>query len=132
MRQVIALIFFALITFPARAQITPLSTWVNTRGSTLTVWFVDAASGAFWGTYVNNAVGFKCQNQPYESKGLTKGEAVTFTVNWSGFAVQNCKSTTTWRGGFVGLKLRTRWTLDYVGNDAKIHYMRGADIFTRR
>jgi hypothetical protein len=131
-KRILALLFFVFIPFSAQAQITPFSTLVNTRGSTLTVWIVDPATGAFSGTYVNNAAGFKCQGAPYEVSGVTKGPSVTFTVNWTGFAVPDCKSITIWRGQFVGTTLNTRWTLDYVGSDGKFHKLRGVDIFTRR
>ncbi|XIA63647.1 avidin/streptavidin family protein [Bradyrhizobium sp. TZ2] len=132
MKRILALLFFVFIPFSAQAQISPFSTWVNTRGSTLTVWFVDPSTGAFSGTYVNNAAGFKCQGAPYEVSGVTKGQPVTFTVNWTGFAVPDCKSITIWRGQAVGPTIKTRWTLDYVGRDGKFHRMHGADIFTRR
>lgn len=132
MRRIFALLFFVLISFSAQAQIAPFSTWVNTRGSSLTVWFVDPISGSFTGTYVNNAAGFDCKGAPYEVRGVTKGTAVTFTVNWKGFAVPDCKSTTVWRGQAIGPTMRTRWVLDYIGRDGKSHRMYGADIFTKR
>jgi Avidin family len=131
MRRILALLFF-FIPFSVQAQIAPFSTWVNTRGSTLTVWYVDPSSGAFSGTYVNNAQGFKCQGAPYEVKGVTLGPAVTFTVNWTGLAVPDCKSITIWRGKALGPTINTRWTLDYVGADGRFHRIRGVDIFTRR
>ena len=132
MKRILTLLFFVLIPISANAQISSFSTWVNNRGSTLTVWFVDPSTGAFKGTYVNNAAGFDCQGAPYEATGSTKGPLVTFTVNWSGFAVPDCKSMTIWRGQFVGPTLRTNWVLDYVGSDGKFHRMRGVDIFTKR
>jgi len=132
MKRILALLFFVFVPFSAQAQITPFSTWANTRGSTLTVWFVDPSTGAFSGTYVNNAAGFECQGAPYQVSGATKGPAVTFTVNWTGVAVPDCKSITIWRGEVVGPTIRTRWQLEYVGSDGKFHRMNGVDIFTKR
>jgi hypothetical protein len=132
MKRILALLFFVFVPFSVQAQITPFSTWVNTRGSILTVWFVDPSTGAFSGTYVNNAAGFKCQGAPYEVSGATRAPAVTFVVNWTGIAVPDCRSMTIWRGSIVGPTLRTRWTLDYIGSDGKFHRIRGADIFTKR
>jgi hypothetical protein len=105
---------------------------VNTRGSTLTVLFVDPTTGSFAGTYVNNAAGFDCKGAPYAASGATKGTAVTFAVDWKGFGVPDCKSKTIWRGQAVGPTMRTRWVLDYIGRDGKPHRMYGTDIFTRR
>jgi hypothetical protein len=132
MRRILALLFFVFIPFSAQAQIVPFSTWVNTRGATLTVWTVDNVTGAFTGTYVNNAAGFECQGAPYEVSGASKGPSVTFTVNWKGFAVPDCKSMTIWRGGVAGPILNTRWTLTYVGSDGRFHKLRGIDTFSRR
>ena len=132
MKRVLALLFFVFISFSAQAQVTPFSTWVNSRGSVLSVWFVDPATGSFTGTYVNNAAGFSCKGVPYQAIGVTKGTAVTFTVNWKGFGVPDCKSTTVWRGQAVGPTMRTRWVLDYIGSDGKPHRMYGTDTFIRR
>jgi hypothetical protein len=132
MKRIFALLFFVFIPFSAQAQITSLSTWVNTRGSSLTVWFVDPATGSFTGTYVNNAAGFDCKGAPYEVRGVSKGIAVTFNVNWKGFGVPDCKSTTVWRGQVMGSTMKTRWVLDYIGGDGKPHRMFGSDMFSRR
>ncbi|QDM17079.1 hypothetical protein FNL55_14570 [Tardiphaga sp. vice352] len=132
MRCLFTFLFLSLFPISAQAQITPLSTWVNTRGSTLTAWFVEPVTGSFIGTYVNNAAGFECQGAPYEVRGLTKGTAVTFKVDWNGLGVPDCKSTTIWQGRVVGPTMSTRWTLDYTGRDGKPHRMYGRDRFTRR
>lgn len=132
MRPIFALLFFVFIPFSAQAQITSFSTWENTRGSTLSVWFVDSTTGAFTGTYVNNAVGFDCKGAPYEVAGVTKGTAVTFAVNWKGFGVPDCKSTTVWKGQAIAAAMKTRWVLDYIGQDGQPHRMYGTDIFTKR
>lgn len=132
MKRFLALLFFVFIPFSAQAQIPPFSTWANDRGSLLNVFLVDPSTGAFTGTYLNNAAGFECQGVPYAVSGVTKWPSVTFTVNWKGFLVPDCKSITIWRGRFVGPTLTTKWTLDYVGSDGKFHRLRGTDVFTRR
>jgi hypothetical protein len=132
MKRFFAFLFFVFVPFSADAQVIPFSTWVNSRGSTLTAWFVEPTTGSFTGTYVNNAAGFDCKSAPYEVRGVTQGTAVTFTVDWKGFGVPDCKSTTIWRGRAIGAAMRTQWVLDYIGRDGKPHRMHGADIFTRR
>lgn len=130
MKRLLFLLFF-LLPFSAQAQVSSPSTWVNTRGSILTVFFVDH-TGAFTGNYVNNAVGFDCQGVPYAASGVTRGAKVTFTVNWNGIFAPDCHSTTVWIGRAVGPVLKTRWKLDYIGTDGKPHTLRGKDIFTKQ
>jgi len=131
MKRVLALLFF-ILPFSAQAQMPSFSTWANNRGSLMSVFFVDPATGAFTGTYLNNAAGFDCRGVPYPVSGATKGSRVTFTVNWKGILVPDCHSTTVWRGRFVGPALRTRWILNYVGSDGRPHVLRGADVFTKQ
>ncbi len=130
MKRILALLFF-LLPFSAQAQVPSFSTWVNTRGSVLAVFFVDPATGAFTGTYVNKAAGFECQGVPYAASGVSRGTSVTFTVNWKGILVPDCHSTTVWTGRLLGPALKTKWKLDYVGADGKPHTMRGTDVFTK-
>ena len=131
MKRILALLFF-LLPFSAQAQVPSFSTWVNTRGSVLSVFIVDPATGAFTGTYVNKAPGFQCQGVPYAATGVTKGASVTFTVIWKGIFVPDCNSTTIWAGRTIGPVMKTRWKLNYVGKDGKPHTMYGRDVFTRQ
>ena len=131
MKRILVLLFF-LLPFSAQAQVPSFSTWVNSRGSVLTVLFVDPASGAFTGNYVNKAAGFECQGVPYAASGVTKATGTIFTVNWSAILVPDCHSTTVWIGRSVGPTLKTRWKLDYVGSDGKPHILRGKDVFTKQ
>ncbi|TPQ34278.1 hypothetical protein C2U70_17380 [Bradyrhizobium guangdongense] len=131
MKRILALIFF-LLPFSAQAQVSSFSTWVNSRGSILTVFLVDPGTGVFTGTYVNKAAGFQCQGVPYVASGVAKGTSVTFTVNWKGILVPDCHSTTVWTGRSIGPALKTRWKLDYIGSDGKPHVLYGKDVFAKQ
>lgn len=133
MKRVLALLLFGFAFAPlsAHAQIAPFSTWVNERGSVLNVGTVDPGTGAFTGTYTNNAAGFGCQGYPYGVSGNAKGTAVNFVVNWKDAGAPDCRSITIWNGNIAGTQLVTRWTLDYVGADWQFHQSRGKDVFNR-
>jgi len=132
MKPFLALISFLLLPLSAQAQVPSFSTWVNSRGSILSVFLVDPTSGAFTGTYVNKAAGFECQGVPYATSGVTKATVTTFTVNWNGILIPDCHSTTVWIGRSVGPALKTRWKLNYTGSDGKPHILVGKDVFTKQ
>ncbi|WP_315792445.1 avidin/streptavidin family protein [Bradyrhizobium sp. SZCCHNRI1002] len=131
MKRILILLFFFL-PISAQAEVPSFSTWINTRGSALSVFFVDPATGAFSGTYVNRAAGFECQDVPYAAVGASKGTSVTFRVDWKGVLIPDCHSTTVWTGLLVGSTLKTKWRLDYTGSDGKPHTMYGRDVFTKQ
>src|SRR5688500_16304580 len=102
MKRLFATLIFVLVSFSAQAQVTAPSTWINEKGSILSVQSLDGATGAFTGTYVNNAPGFQCQGQPYDVGGSAKVNRVNFYVNWKGIAGPNCKTITIWSGSVAG------------------------------
>ena len=106
------------------AQALPsFSTWLNDKGSTLNVQFVDP-NGQFYGFYINRASGFQCQNVPYPVAGtVLPNGAITFVVNFT-----NCNTLTTWKGRVLGARMPTKWLLIYNG----VQRMTGADFFTRQ
>ncbi|WP_442868848.1 avidin/streptavidin family protein [Bradyrhizobium sp. CCBAU 53380] len=132
MTRLIVLLLFAITSIPAHAQLPAPSTWVNQRGSLLSIQTLDAPTGTFTGTYVNNAPGFSCQGQPYPVAGVVSAGKIAFYVNWTAPAAPNCKTITIWNGRVGDKTIPTAWTLFYVGSDWKFHKMTGRDVFTRR
>jgi len=119
----LAFIALLLTSLTASAQVLPpFSSWVNQRGSSLYVGFVNG--NQFSGTFINRASGFQCQGIPYPANGMVyPNGAVTFVVNFT-----NCDSVTTWTGQVKGSQIPTKWTLVYRNKP----YMRGTDLFTRQ
>lgn len=107
----------------ASAQVlAPFSSWQNDKHSILNVGWV-AADGVFYGTYINRAQGFKCQNFPYPVNGqVNPNGAITFRVDF-----WDCSTVTTWTGRVMGPRMPTKWVLIYNGQR-----MTGADYFTRQ
>lgn len=104
-------------------------TWVNTRGSTLTIDRVEP-DGALAGTYVNRAAGFDCQDSPFPASGWVNGDKIAFTVDWKN-AGENCDSITSWVGYLSGARLITNWDLVYTDSaEGRPMFMRGSDVFT--
>ena len=119
----LAFIALLLTSLTASAQVLPpFSSWVNQRGSSLYVGFVNG--NQFSGTFINRASGFQCQGIPYPANGMVyPNGAVTFVVNFT-----NCDSVTTWTGQVKGSQIPTKWILVYKNKP----YMRGTDLFTRQ
>lgn len=122
-RIFLAFIALLLTSLTASAQVLPpFSSWLNQRGSSLYVAFVNG--NQFSGTFINRAPGFQCQGIPYPANGaVNPNGAVTFVVNFT-----NCNSMTTWTGRIKGSQIPTKWILVYKNRP----YMRGTDLFTRQ
>ncbi|MGY3532273.1 avidin/streptavidin family protein [Bradyrhizobium sp. USDA 4452] len=132
MTRLFALLLFAIVSLPAHAQLPVPSTWVNQRGSILSIQTLDASTGDFTGTYVNNAAGFSCQGYPYPAAGNVTANRIDFYVNWTSSTAPTCRTMTIWHGRVAGDTIPTRWTMYYVGPDWHFHKMTGWDFFTRR
>ncbi|WP_456640504.1 avidin/streptavidin family protein [Bradyrhizobium sp. USDA 10063] len=126
------LLLFAVVSLPAHAQLSAPSIWVNQRGSVLSIQTLDALTGNFTGTYVNNAAGFSCRGQPYAMAGKVATSKIDFYVNWTSPTAPNCRTITIWNGRIAGDTIPTRWKLYYVGSDWNFHRMIGGDLFTKR
>lgn len=117
-----------LLAAPAHAQ--PIWTWSNQYGSVLAVNNFDQSTGAFSGTYTNNATNSCDEGAPQPMTGwlaqTKSGTAISFTVNFTG-----CGSTTAWTGqlnaasGFQGL-----WLLSLAEPVVWNGISAGADTFT--
>lgn len=132
MTRLFALLLFSLVSLPAYAQLPVPSTWVNQRGSVLSIQTLDASTGTFTGTYVNNATGFSCRGQPYATAGNVTANKINFYVNWTSPTAPTCRTITIWTGRVAGNNIPTRWKLYYVGADWNFHKMIGRDFFTMR
>ncbi|MGM4954220.1 avidin/streptavidin family protein [Bradyrhizobium barranii] len=121
MTRLFVLVLFTLISVPAHAQLPAPSTWVNQRGSVLSIQTLDASTGNFTGTYINNATGFSCRGQPYPVAGIVMASKIDFYVNWTAPSAPNCKTITVWNGRVAANNIPTRWTLYYVGSDWNFH-----------
>ncbi|MDD1522402.1 MULTISPECIES: avidin/streptavidin family protein [Bradyrhizobium] len=100
----------------SRAVASP-SKWVNQRGSLLSIQTLDASTGNFAGTYVNNATEVSCQGQPYLVAGVVTANRIAFYVNWTAPAAPNCATITIWNGRVADKNIPTAGTLFYVGSD---------------
>jgi len=133
-RFIVALLVFTGASVSAFAQSLPVpSYWLNQRGSELKVYPTTPPSpGSFDGVYLNHAAGFKCQasptNPPYHVTGRIHGTHVTFKVIWNN-GVEDCKSTTLWRGRVIGRTMTTHWILF---GPAISPPLRGVDIFQQQ
>jgi Avidin family len=134
---VLSLMALGLACAGASAQNLPTpSTWVNARGSILTVSSMDG-SGKFAGTYVNKASGFGCQNSPYPLSGTNTGNSVNFVVTWNNESTwnqqSNCLSVTAWQGTLAGTTITAQWQLAR-GNPqtGQLQTLTGQDTFTQQ
>jgi Avidin family len=126
-RLVTALLLVVAATVSVFAQSLPVpSYWTNQRQSQMKLYYMDP-QGNFTGVYINNAQGFGCQGTPFALTGHAAGANVTFTVVWNN-GIQNCNSTTIWRGVVTGQKLPTNWIL--ISPHAPPQY--GTDLFTQQ
>jgi hypothetical protein len=134
LRFILAFFVFAGASVSAFAQSLPVpSYWLNQRGSEMKLFATTPPSPTnFAGVYMNHAVGFKCQasptNPPYTVTGHVRGAHVTLTVVWNN-GVQNCSSTTIWRGRVTGRTLKTHWILFGPGISPPL---KGVDIFQQQ
>ncbi len=121
------LIVAATVAFlnQAHAQPAPGTTWVNQRGSVLTIDTIGI-DGMFEGTFVNKAAGFKCQGMPYTVVGWIRGEMMGWLVIWNN-SYEDCQSVTAWGGIIVSsTTIETNWVLSsLISPSSQI----GADIF---
>jgi len=129
MRRLIIAFVVLLATWGAsQAQTLPVpSTWLNQRGSILTITTIDTA-GNLKGTFVNNAAGFSCKGTPYDVAGAVKGADLFFYVTFG-----PCNTITVWRGRMKGAEISTQWELKYV-DSAKGQFadLKGSDDFKKQ
>jgi hypothetical protein len=113
----------------AQSTIPPNSTWMNGRGSILTIINI-AGDGTFDGTYVNKAAGTFCMDYPYLVEGKIKDDTIRFEVAFadSKDSTKNCFTVTEWRGTFSANVIDTNWSLAYPG-PAGLILIGGADKF---
>ena len=105
-------------------------TWVNQRGSQLTIKSISA-SGALSGSYINQAAGFDCKNIPFDAAGWVAGDFITFQVLWKN-STKDCNSLTAWTGYYQSGTLYTQWTLVYVdATTKKPAILQDKDNFTK-
>lgn len=119
-----------LITTPAVAQksLQPNTTWVNQRGSQLTISTINP-DGSFVGTYVNRDLKYMCRDVPYGVSGWVYGDEIGFQVRWSRPSGPNCASIASWTGFLAQGVIRTRWELVYQLAPAKFKILPGVDVF---
>ena len=130
MKMIKALAFlFILAGFisEAHAQLAAGTSWVNQRGSVLTITSVGA-DGQLGGQYVNSAAGFGCQGTPYPVVGWVLGNTIGWSVKWSN-ASENCNSVTVW-GGIISATgaIQTQWVLAYTDAQGS-KLLTGTDLF---
>jgi len=102
--------------------------WKNERTSLLVVTTLDAGTGEFKGTFINNAPGYRCQGVPADMKGKLTGTDVWFVANFG-----PCANTiTVWRGKVTGNTIPTEWLLKYVDNNGQWQEQTNKDTFTRQ
>ncbi len=126
---VLALAIVILAQVGVSAQgIQPGSTWVNHRGSQLTISAIGA-DGAITGTFVNKAPGFDCQNEGFPVSGWVEGDLINFAVRWKNANV-DCRSVTAWSGYLAAGRMTTHWSLVYTdGHEKRPAHMFGSDFF---
>lgn len=125
-RMLLGLVLFILWFGTANAQnLSAWSTWKNQRSSLLIVTKVDASTGAFEGTFINNATGFKCQGVAVAMSGKVTGSNITFVANFA-----PCSNTiTVWSGKLSSTQITTDWELWYVDSNLSFQQLKGQDIF---
>ncbi|RUU02211.1 hypothetical protein EOD23_20255 [Mesorhizobium sp. USDA-HM6] len=107
------------------------STWVNQRGSVLTVQSVDASSGKIVGNFVNNAPDTACLGSPgFDLAGKIENDDVKLYVTFKN-QTMDCRSITLWTGNLSGDKITTIWELVYLTPDG-FSTATGSDIFTKQ
>src|SRR3954464_13847133 len=108
---------FALMAMPqlAGAQSLPApSTWMDDKGSVLTISQLDGTTGEFTGNFINNAPDTACKGAPgYDISGTEKGDETSFFVTFKN-QTDDCHTITLWSGKVAGDTLSTTWELIYV------------------
>ena len=103
------------------------STWINQRGSTLTIESISL-NGLLTGIYINNAIGYGCQKTPYPVTGWVSGTAITFTTQWTNVA-ESCHSITAWTGFLYENQITTLWQLVNDGSTNTSQIAAGEDVY---
>lgn len=127
-RLMLSLTLLSLTAASAEAQTPALgpSTWVNQRGSTLTITDVDG-TGAIKGTFVNKAPDTDCQNKPYDLKGRLVGQDVIIATDF-----MECLTVTVWHGQVAGTIMTASFEAAFPNKSGKIDIWRDSDTFTRQ
>ena len=125
---VLVILFLSMVGPAWSAELTAGSTWVNTRGSTVTFTGVGS-DGHYEGYYINRAAGFGCQNTRYSMVGWSYEGNITFTVIWNN-STENCHSITSWTGFFTPSGFTTLWQLVNTGTTGTGQILQGSDMFT--
>lgn len=120
-----ALISLSIVSAGAETLPAP-STWINTRGSILSVTSVDA-SGSIAGTFINNAAGTECLGKSYDMGGKLTASRVRIAVTFT-----ECRTVTVWRGNLHGATLATRFEAAFPDKNGRIQIWRGRDTFTKK
>jgi hypothetical protein len=126
-RYAVLLLAFGL-TAPASAGSLPeWSIWKNPRDSLLIITTVDTAAGAFAGTFINNAKGYKCQGLGVPIKGRITGDNISFVANFA-----PCANTiTSWKGSLGDKTISTTWRLWSADDNGDFKELKNDDVFTR-
>lgn len=137
MLRIIALSLFLLggatnFSF-AQSPITAPSTWMNERGSILTIQSV-LGDGTFQGTFVNKAPGTYCLDEPYLVEGRAETDKIWFQVAFADRmdSSKNCMTVTQWRGTISATTIDTTWSLAYPGGRLGLIVLGGADKFEKQ
>ena len=124
--------FIAPIDQAAAEPLPAPSSWINQRGSVLTIDAMDN-EGRLEGHFVNNEADTGCTGVPYALIGKLKDDRVTFAVTFAdGDLSHNCLSVTVWKGSVTGSVFETTWALAYANPDGNVEVISGADTFTRQ
>ena len=126
---VLVILCLSMVGTAWSAELTAGSTWVNTRGSTVTFTGVGS-DGHLEGYYINQAAGFGCQNTRYSMVGWSYESIITFTVIWTN-STENCNSITSWTGFLTSSSgFTTLWQLVNSGTTNPGQILQGSDTFT--
>ncbi|WP_197031631.1 avidin/streptavidin family protein [Mesorhizobium ciceri] len=122
----------AILPHLALAQTLPVpSTWINERGSVLTVQSVDASSGKILGNFTNNAPNTACLGTPgFDLAGKIENDDVKLYVTFKNQSM-DCRTITLWTGKLAGDKITTIWELVYLTPDG-FSTATGSDTFTKQ
>ena len=120
----------ALSSAHAQSQLTAGTSWINERGSVLTITTIGS-NGLLSGTYVTGVGCSAGQPQPMTGwyYGTETGGAITFSVLWQG-----CNTVTSWSGQFNNQTggFQTLWLLTAAGAPVWNGIHTGTDAFTPR
>lgn len=123
--------FVILPAFAYAADIAAPSTWVNERGSVMTIDSVDASTGKMVGKFVNNAAGTSCLGDPgFDLGGQNETDSVRLFVTFKNQS-EDCHSITLWQGTVENDTITTIWELVYLTPDG-FSTTTGADVFKKQ